>query len=1596
MALSPIGQRVTQQNPSYTGGVLSMPQKAPQSNLSPIGQKVDMSFMSRIPDAGQSVRPLPGATISQGAGQSYLPKFLQTGLDTTKEALFGNVKDKTYLRDLQNRGKDPGFLTNLRTEGILPFLGRDKTEQVERLSQSHENKGTDSSRAADLAFYKVNSRGIAPTNKAREAKDRYEALNPTRSEKVTAGLQGAGQKLGSVLDATFVPIGRIKPVGKLLQEFISEGTARIVQKLGKNRVQIKEGHVWKTVANEQEAIKQLTKKPVLSKPVQKTVDEWVAKNAPVETTVAKTARVVEKEVTPTKIQPSRRVNELIESYASGEKEVNKINVLTEKELTPKERAVFDKKVAEIERGNKYAIEQLSKELGISEYGTIEALGNYIDIGERRGGRTVTDFYKYLDEIKANEIPVKVTPPKPILAKQATEKATTKLETKTEKLATEDRQVAQRNLDKMKAEADKLSLTQLKGIDEGRFWGETVTAQKGLKAAQDTLKKLRTAKKNATGLGAGRSFALDIIKAKDNVNQYKRLLESIQESAKSRLEELGGLKPKTKFGPKPTPVKTEPVLAKAKKAPKVPRIKIDAELKEIRTAIKNKEMNATNIDELSMRIDFAEEGLPNVGKLKQIAGRNTDDTLQQIQANASKKIETNILAKDMSITDAVRILKKPKAHNAKTVEAARLVRRANLDDVATQEGFASLDEAQQAIETHARMTDDIAELRETLKLQKGERALANKASKVASTVSASRRSYIRELQDQFQLTDGDVKKLTFGRDLQRMGESEFQGFIRRMETRAVQVQNTKQAKWELSALLEDKHFTKVDNYRKVQKLPTINNMNETQLRQYAKSLEGFNVGDEFLSPRTLETISRTELGKVSTMREVRTHLWDELKKNPEFKDVKLEDLENMTSNVVDNMRYDTALAEKNPFYNLVVKRTQTEMMRGKASFLKIQEETNRLTKLANSSRKKGVVGTLKQALVPKQKEIVTYLEAEPSAKKVAMEALTKEELDLAVHMEQYYRGALDHLIAIEELRGSRYADAYFTHTKKQFLEKWSDDSLIGAIRGVFQAQRDEAQIAKIIDQDTGQILAKNKFFKYTLRRTGTGEASNNATKVFLDYAMQMERKKMLDRVIPEIEVYTQALSPKGMTKKGMELDRSLKTFINKYLNNKKGRRENFGGLLAQGGKLDVALRIGNTFVSLKDLAGNIFAGTATFVGEFVMTYQALGKKGMATGLKRRLWDTGIVRGMNPNAVKILKEAEPFLGRNVWTEIMEPNVSLGDKALIGIFSPFSQSSVETNKLFLLGKLTKEEVAVGKLSPERLAELRLEAGRWRDMGSEVKSIYGATSGGATVNKYKGWAIPIARTNIKNLTLLSNRIKSGNFKGTLTSREFQETYRAIEMSAAIYYVGSKAMEDVDQDTFIGKLYARIQMEALTIMGGIDPTVFASTPRLASFIIRLTENLKTLVTLEKYKTTGKGYEEGELKGVNYLQKQFTPSVVKQFTSVEQKTPEQKLKAKKANERAEERAKVQPIYDNVQSLISDGNEAEAQKIVDGLSDADYETYKKIRTSERAKNTEQFRLKLELDPKQAVEYLHGLSKPEAERVLNLMTDEEYARYETGKP
>lgn len=131
------------------------------------------------------------------------------------------------------------------------------------------------------------------------------------------------------------------------------------------------------------------------------------------------------------------------------------------------------------------------------------------------------------------------------------------------------------------------------------------------------------------------------------------------------------------------------------------------------------------------------------------------------------------------------------------------------------------------------------------------------------------------------------------------------------------------------------------------------------------------------------------------------------------------------------------------------------------------------------------------------------------------------------------------------------------------------------------------------------------------------------------------------------------------------------------------------------------------------------------------------------------------------------------------------------------------------------------------------------------------------------------------------------------------------------------------------------------------------------------------------------------------IAKDFIPPV----NAKEPKTKEEKqyaeIQEKKKEARDEAKEKVMPAYTKVKELLNQGNEDGAREIVNSLSDEDYEAYKAIRTAERTKSTNTFKTYLNTNPAKAVKYIREQNPTEQRRLIDNLSDEEYEMYKKGK-
>ncbi len=108
-------------------------------------------------------------------------------------------------------------------------------------------------------------------------------------------------------------------------------------------------------------------------------------------------------------------------------------------------------------------------------------------------------------------------------------------------------------------------------------------------------------------------------------------------------------------------------------------------------------------------------------------------------------------------------------------------------------------------------------------------------------------------------------------------------------------------------------------------------------------------------------------------------------------------------------------------------------------------------------------------------------------------------------------------------------------------------------------------------------------------------------------------------------------------------------------------------------------------------------------------------------------------------------------------------------------------------------------------------------------------------------------------------------------------------------------------------------------------------------------------------------------------------------------SPEAQNYFNKVEINSKETSAIKPVYDQVQALDAEGKGEEAQAIVDGLTDAQYEVYKKYRTAEKTKQTIQGKKDMVATYKE----IQAMTDEEAQPVLDAMTDDEYKYYKLVK-
>lgn len=112
-------------------------------------------------------------------------------------------------------------------------------------------------------------------------------------------------------------------------------------------------------------------------------------------------------------------------------------------------------------------------------------------------------------------------------------------------------------------------------------------------------------------------------------------------------------------------------------------------------------------------------------------------------------------------------------------------------------------------------------------------------------------------------------------------------------------------------------------------------------------------------------------------------------------------------------------------------------------------------------------------------------------------------------------------------------------------------------------------------------------------------------------------------------------------------------------------------------------------------------------------------------------------------------------------------------------------------------------------------------------------------------------------------------------------------------------------------------------------------------------------------------------------------------------TEKERVDKEAARQKVQDVRRLTPIYEEAQMLLKEDREKEAQAIVDNLSDEDYEIYKKMRASDKRRQTSADQVKIFPVVKHVQDLLKSGENAEAQKIVDELTEDEWNDYQSVK-
>lgn len=934
----------------------------------------------------------------------------------------------------------------------------------------------------------------------------------------------------------------------------------------------------------------------------------------------------------------------------------------------------------------------------------------------------------------------------------------------------------------------------------------------------------------------------------------------------------------------------------------------------------------NVDKLEAQFKLKDEGDVRLRKLKESFNelsektseleKNTIEWKNNMDAELAKQAEIAPVVAET--TDKVKEL--ARFTNRKKPPVGTLTKTG--EEMAEKLDFVSVEEAQEEIGAYLKRKSQLVETRNRLRDLRRQISSAKKENKISKAVLRDverklklrqklletkdyyveigfgrgekakmkmirrRGLVLREMQELIGLSDARAQKLIGGIGRQRihlMSESGFNNFMVEFVNRGRDIVSAIDARDSVRAYIAEMQFQNEDNVRKAMKFPPIDKMTQQQAEAFEGILSQYESGDIFLTKRQLETIHRTNWGDVRTQREMHEKIAKDT-------GITREDMKNLKiDRTWQKFKNWLVLSRSNPVFAWLVERRFKAKLQSELEVVAFENELNPLVRRARASRVKTAGEKVAQAFAPMDEIVFDYIESENKVQFIKDKKMTKEELDLANFLiGRLFEPAREYMQAEY---GMKDRENYITHIRRDIVETFVSalkegrsikSGFVEALREVFTSQREDEAMFKILGGKTGEVLAFEKWFKFSMPRTGNLVPTKNVAKASLAYASAYFNKKALDELIPEAVALAKVQEDvQGYTPKGLPKDPTVKTFIDQFLNDAKGRKIDF--VTTQGDSLDNALRLGVAWTAFKYLGFRPVLGMVNFIGEFVGTFMATTSQEKINGLKRTL--------ELKKSHEVNKEYEYFTGRNPLVELFDPQHGIVTKVKDAALVLFSLASFFNNRFYLRAKMSEQEWQNELVEDKRMIEITKEMSKWRKTPFYIPSLAGGTATGSMFNQFATWAIPIVTTSISNINeILKTKNKEG-WKTGLSSTEAKEVYKTVAVMGTLYFfaIAIKSMEGDDDDERDIWFYATRELNSLL---GAFSVVFNLEGRAP--LLRELLNFQTLViqlfNMERYKKDGVGYSIGDLKAKKTAIGLIVPSFAKNlFLDKERQNTKEKM-----------------------------------------------------------------------------------------------------------